>query len=76
MKLYVDQKPKTCSECLLVDSCPFKQLSACGLIELKYRSLVNSLEYDYIIGVLNENLAQEILDIRKTRLIFKEVIEG
>lgn len=65
MRLYVDKKPDSCTSCSLnkeMGGCPFKQPPICPLIELRHKKLIETLEYDYLLGRICAEQAEEILE--------------
>lgn len=90
MKLYVDEKPEDCFDCPLeymdwydddgwtesIDICPVPgNYYGCPLICLKDKPLLDSLEYDYRIGTITADRAQEILEEKGVNYCFECIVD-
>ena len=77
MRLYVDEKPGSCRICSLnkeIGGCPFKQPPICPLIELRHKRLIETLEYDYLLGRICVEQAEEILERNGCYVSFMSIV--
>lgn len=89
MRIYVDEKPEDCFDCPLeyidwydddgwiesIDVCAVQgNYYGCPLILLNDKPLLDALEYDYRIGTITADKAQEILDKKGVSYNFEHIV--